>query len=426
MAAVLVVALQGGNGSSSVEVEAATSTTGDSTEPTLAPSTKASSTESTPTGAGPTTPTTSFAQRLPALPAEPFSYLNELPEHFLVNSIDGTMHRPVVELDSTPVDNPTTNEGATLGRVLFYDVNLSSNHTVRCASCHVQGNGFSDPLVLSQGVGRSRTRRNSMGLANAVFNASGRYFWDERAGTLESQVLQPFLDPIEMALPLEIVVQRIEERRYYDQLFIDAFGDATVNPGRIAAALAQFIRAMVSADAPYDRGRAQVSSPLDPFPNFTDEENRGKQLFYTAIDDGGGGCSNCHTSEAQVNTPTGLKNNGIDPPLAVSQAPDLGRFEVTLDLSELGSFRVPSLRNVGVSGPYMHDGRFVSLEAVVDHYNDGIQPHENLSAELRGPGVPIRMGFDEADKAALVAFLHTLTDQTFLTDERFSEPFRGS
>jgi len=377
------------------------------------------------TSAASTPPTTSFAQRVPELPTEPFNYHTELPDHFRFNAIPGADQRPVAELDNTPASNPTTNAGATLGRVLFYDVNLSANRTVRCASCHVQVNAFTDPLVFSQGVSGRRTRRNSMGLANAAFNLQGRYFWDERAATLEDQVLEPFLDPIEMAIPLEIVVERITEQDYYQGLFQDAFGDDAVTPERISAALAQFVRAMVSVDSRYDQGRAEVDSPLDPFPNFSDDENRGKELFYQPINDGGGGCSGCHTSEAHVSSPTGPKNNGIDPPVQVEQVPDLGAFESTNELSDVGLFRVPSLRNIAATAPYMHDGRFVTLDDVIDHYNEAIQPHENLSPELRGPNGPVRLNFDADDRRDLVAFLDALTDDSFLTDERFSEPFRG-
>lgn len=330
-------------------------------------------------------------------------------------------------MESSPADNTITNTGATLGRVLFYDVSLSRNRTVRCASCHVQANSFADPLVFSQGVDGFRTRRNSMSLANAAFNPSGRYLWDEAAESLEAQVLLPFEDRLEMDLPLAGVFQRIQERSYYESLFEDAFGDRDVTSERVAAALAQFVRSMVSADARYDQGRAEMESPLDPFPNFTDEENAGKELFFTSRLLGGAGCASCHTSEAQINSSDGLKNNGIDPPTAERQASDLGGFEVTNDLSQLGSFRVPSLRNVEVSGPYMHDGRFVSLEAVIDHYSEGIQPHENLSNELRGgAGQPLDLPFTDEQKSALRAFLSTLTDEAFLIDERFSEPFRAS
>ena len=374
-----------------------------------------------------TTPTTGFAERLPSLPDDPFDYTTELPPHVEEVVLASSVHRPLSELDSTPPDAPITDEGATLGRVLFYDVNLSANRTVRCASCHAQANSFTDPLVLSQGFAGVRTRRNSMQLANARFNATGRYLWDEAAPSLEIQMLMPFVDEAEMGLNEQALLARIAERPFYRDLFIDAFGDDALTIDRVTGALAQFVRAMVSVDSRYDQGRAEASSPLEPFDGFTDAENEGKALFFTEVADGGGSCSSCHTSEVQLNSPDGLENNGIDPPTDVFSPPDLGAFEVTGRPDDIGKFRVPSLRNIDVTGPFMHDGRLPTLEAVIDHYNSGIQAHENLSPRLKdGNGDPVRLGFDEGQKAALVAFLRTLTDDAFLTDPRFAEPFLPS
>ncbi|MGI9612014.1 MAG: cytochrome-c peroxidase [Acidimicrobiales bacterium] len=363
------------------------------------------------------TPTTGFADREPTLPADPFDYGVELPAHVGAGAD---------AFDTRPAGVAESDEIATLGRVLFYDVNLSANRTVRCASCHSQVHSFTDPLVRSQGLLGVRTRRNSMALANVGFNPSGRYLWGEQAPSLEEQVVMPFVDPLEMGMSRDGLLARIEEQSYYEPLFDAAYGDDQVTEGRVSTALAQFLRAMVSVDSPYDDGRAEVSSPLEPFPNFTDMENEGKQLFFTPIADGGGGCAGCHVGELQLNRPGGLANNGIDRPTAEFQAPDLGAFEATGVRRDVGRFRVPSLRNIEVTGPYMHDGRLESLADVIDHYNTTIQPHENLSDELRDDaGGPVRLGFDEGQVAALVAFLHTLTDDEFLRDERFGEPFRS-
>ncbi|MDH3680940.1 MAG: cytochrome-c peroxidase [Acidimicrobiia bacterium] len=372
-----------------------------------------------------TTPTTGFAQREPTLPAEPFAYGTELPAHVDDGAVGGPPHQPLSALDTARAA-PVTDDGATLGRVLFYDVNLSVNRTVRCASCHVQVHSFTDPLLFSQGVDGIRTRRNSMSLANARFNASGRFLWDEAAPSLGAQVLMPFVDPFEMGLTEQLLLDRIRERAFYRTLFANAFGDDTVTLERVSSALAQFIRAMVSLDSRYDEGRARVGSPLDEFPNFSPAENEGKELFFTPSIDGGAGCASCDVSEAQLTSPSGLDNNGLDPPTEVFVPPDLGAFEVTGDPADAGRFRVPSLRNVEVTAPYMHDGRLTTLEAVIDHYDAGVQPHENLSRELLdGDGRPLRLGLTGDQKAALVAFLKTLTDDGFLTDERFSEPFRA-
>ncbi len=362
-------------------------------------------------------PTTGFAQRVPSLPDQPFDYTVEVPGHLA----------PVAAaFESSPPENPVTDEGATLGRVLFYDVNLSRNRTVRCASCHVQAHSFTDPLVRSQGLDGFRTRRNSMSLANAAFNPSGRYLWDEGAETLEEQVLMPFEDRLEMDLDLDQVVSRVEAQDYYRPLFLDAFGDDEVTAQRVAAALAQFVRALVSADAPYDRARVEVDDPGVDFPAFSPAENRGKALFLTPRTEGGAGCADCHATEAQIGGVDGLTNNGIDPPSEVRLADDLGAAEITGDPALVGAFRVPSLRNVEVTGPYMHDGRFVSLTQVLEHYSRGVQAHENLSDPLRAAdGQPFAEPFTDDEIADLLAFLGTLTDRSFLDDPRFAEPFRA-
>lgn len=364
-----------------------------------------------------TTSAVPFWERTPALPAEPFSYHTDLPGHFRNPGPNGVS---VVDFDSTPADNPVTDAGAALGRVLFYDVNLSRTRMISCASCHVQQHAFTDPVMPSLGVA-GVTRRNSMSLSNVTFNGSGRVLWDEEAATVEEQVLLPFEDPIEMGLTKPEVAKRVGEIDYYEPLLIDAFGSPEASIDRVADALAQFVRSMVSVDAPYDRARAGVDSPVEPFPEFTDSENLGKRLFFSDVASGGGNCSACHVSEAQITSPGGLKNNGID----ATSTSDLGGFEISGDRADLGAFRVPSLRNIEVSGPYMHDGRFFSLEEVVEHYSSNVQPHSNLSGELRtSDGQPARPDFTPEEKAALVDFLETLTDESFLTDDRFRSPFK--
>ncbi|MCP3854353.1 MAG: c-type cytochrome [Actinomycetia bacterium] len=376
-----------------------------------------------PSTSTPTGPTTTagvpFHQRVPVLPEVPFSYDTELPDHFF-SAVSEEMGRlAVVQFDSTDLENRVTDAGAALGRVLFYDVNFSRGRSVACGSCHLQSSSFTDSTQFSLGV-NGFTRRNSMSLANAAFNLDGRFFWDERAAILEDQVLMPFADPIEMGLSVDEVVQRAESKSYYRPLFEAAFGDDHVNADRIRRALAQFVRAMVSVNSRYDEGRAQVESAVEPFPNFTDEENRGKELFITSQSDGGAGCAACHTSEAQLLGTTGPLNNGLDA-LSVN---DLGVFETTGDAHHLGAFRVPSLRNVELTAPYMHDGRFRTLDEVIDHYDEGVQPHQNLSGFLLDDtGRPVRLGLSDEDRAALIAHLETLTDPTFLTDERFRNPF---
>jgi len=184
--------------------------------------------------------------------------------------------------------------------------------------------------------------------------------------------------------------------------------------------LAQFVRSLVSFDSKYDQGRAQVSNRHDDFPNLSAAENLGKRLFSTPVPLGGGSCHGCHNTEAfldgRANSPF---NNGLD----ADSSADQGVFINTQNPADQGKFRTPSLRNIGVTAPYMHDGRLADLEAVIDHYNSGIQAHPNLSLPLNFTGSPVRMNFSEAEKAGLVAFLKTLTDDQFLTDDKFSNPF---
>ncbi|GAD79981.1 cytochrome-c peroxidase [Vibrio ezurae] len=207
------------------------------------------------------------------LPDTHFNYSNiELPEHYLVNDFPAgsQFQRAAIDMDNQPDHNLTTDAGATLGRVLFYDIKLSANGSVSCASCHIQENGFSDPKVLSVGFDGGETRRHSMGLTNATFYYSGKFFWDERADSLEEQTLMPFQDPVEMGLVLAELEEIVRNQDYYPALFEDAFGDPTVSSDRISRALAQFIRSMVSTTAKYDIARQDVSSPIRDFPQFTE------------------------------------------------------------------------------------------------------------------------------------------------------------
>ena len=214
----------------------------------------------------------SFIEQQVDLPDTPFNYTDiAIPTHLSTNVLNGPLQNAATDNDNTPTTNLTTDDGATLGRVLFYDKNLSANQTVACASCHQQENGFSDSKVLSIGFDGGTTRRHSMGLTNAVWYDRGRFFWDERAATLEEQVLMPFQDPVEMGMTLEGVVSAVESQAFYPELFEKTFGSETVNVDRISKALSQFIRSMVSVSSKYDTGRQEVSRPTTSFSNFTDK-----------------------------------------------------------------------------------------------------------------------------------------------------------
>ena len=355
------------------------------------------------------------------LPNEPYDYMNlNLPSHFINNVPGQPLPTSVNGIDNTPDDNPITNDGATLGRVLFYDKKLSANGTISCASCHKQDKGFSDDEVLSIGFDGGTTGRHSMTLINSRYYQRGRFFWDERATTLEEQVLMPFQDPVEMGMTIEQVVSTVQEQEYYPELFEKAFGSTEITSDKISKALAQFVRSIVSYSSKYDQGRASSTSPGANFVNFTAEENLGKNLFFQTIPNGGGACFGCHTTEAFVSANPGPQNNGLD----LVSTTDLGAGAVYTNPIFEGRFKTSTLRNIELTAPYMHDGRFATLEEVVEHYNSGIQAHPTLSPALTDDnGNPVRLNFTEAEKAALVAFLKTLTDNTVSDEVKWSNPF---
>jgi cytochrome c peroxidase len=336
------------------------------------------------------------------LPATAYRYANvALPAHFT---------QPFRNLDNTPPDNPLTDAGATLGRVLFYDTRLSANNTTSCGSCHVQAHAFADPKPLSVGLHGARTDRRAMPLVNVRYYQRARFFWDERAGNLEHAVLLPIQSRIEMGHDLKLVVDTLGRDRIYRSLFTRAFGDPQVTEQRMAKALAQFVRSIVSYRSRYDEGRGRARSAQEDFDNFTLQENRGKALFMR-------NCSSCHMKDGNehfvVPTPANTGLRGED------ATADGGVGDVTLRAADLGSFKSPSLRNVEVTAPYGHDGRFATLEALIDHYSENAILGPNLG--YFAPVGPLK--FTASEKAALIAFLKTLTDERLLTDPRFSNPF---
>ena len=346
------------------------------------------------------------------LPATPFNYANLPLPNYLINGpgLGG--------LDNTPNNNPVTDAGATLGRVLFYDVNLSANNSTSCASCHQQDRGFSDPDRLSTGFEGGLTGRHSMGLSNARWYDNGRFFWDERAASLEDQVLMPIQDHVEMGMNLEALLIKLNQIDYYEELFVDAFGDATITEDRIARAMAQFVRSIVSYQTKFDEGVQMVNGQniADAnFPNFTTLENLGKDLFFS----GRTQCANCHESVHFVGDQA--RNNGLD-----AETEDPGVAGITGNNNDAGEFKVGSLRNIALAAPYMHDGRFATLEEVIEHYNSGVQDHPNLDNRLRVGGNQIRrLNLSNQEKQALVDFLETLTDPAMSSDPKYSDPFEG-
>lgn len=311
-------------------------------------------------------------------------------------------------------DNPLTRAGVQLGRMLFYERALSADGSQACADCHRQGDGFSDPRAFSIGVAGLPGARHSMALFNLAWHRNG-FFWDGRSPTLRHQALQPIQDPLEMNEELVDAIRKLGERKAYRDQFIRAFGDESITEERIGLALEQFMRTLVSNESKYDRFlRGEVT--------LTASEERGRQLYFGEYDPLGVGkgaeCFHCHAGFNLTNDQ--YMNNGLD---AESEFTDTGRFAVTGIPADMARFKVPSLRNIAVTAPYMHDGRFATLEEVIAHYNTGVKPSPTVDFLLHYNLNPGGLRLDEQDIADLVAFLHTLTDPRFLQDPAFSRPF---
>ena len=336
------------------------------------------------------------APRLPDIPGRYTDADAPIPRHFL-SSTAGTVRFS----DNTPRENRITNAGATLGRVLFYDPRLSADDRVACASCHRQAFGFGDTARFSRGVHGRRTTRRAMALANARFNADGRFFWDQRASTLEAQVLEVLQDTLEMGMTLPLLERKLAATSFYPALFAAAFGSPDVTHERIADALAQFVRSLVSSHSRFDAVFATGGAP-DPG-QLTARERGGMQLFNRS------GCVNCHRSVTQFADQA--SNTGLD-----SLPADTGAGG--------GRFKPPSLRNVAVRPPYMHDGRFGTLREVVEFYSRQVHGSPDLDPRLRGrDGSPRRLDLTAEQVGSLVAFLEALTDSTFLRAEKQGNPF---
>lgn len=310
-------------------------------------------------------------------------------------------------------DVEVTDAGATLGRVLFYDASLSVDGTVSCSSCHHQEFAFADPAAKSVGVSGHPTLRNAMGLFN--FRYQRRMFWDLNTVGLEAQVLQPVVHPDEMAMPLDALPEKLQALEYYPPLFEAAFGDAAVTNERVQSSLAQFLMAFQSYSSRFDAG-------LDNgFEGFTPQEIQGKDLFFNGITR----CNQCHSGKNLFSTQAFINGMEID----YAAAGDAGIGALSGAASDDGRFKTVSLRNVGLTAPYMHDGRFATLRDVVDFYSDGIQPHPYLDERLsvNGFGVPgqepYQLNLTEEEREALVAFMHTFTDTVMVQAEWLSDPF---
>jgi cytochrome c peroxidase len=315
-----------------------------------------------------------------------------------------------------PSYNPLTEEGVELGRHLFWEKSLSRNNTVSCGSCHFPAASFSDNANFSVGLYGDLTRRNSMALVNMAWNTS--FFWDGRAMTLEEQLLEPVPNPIEMDLSWEEAANRIATDSTYQAMFTEAFGTPCVDSIRITYALAQFVRTMISANSKFDKAFYLGQAV------FTPQEQNGLFLFQAEGGDpnvfpggqGGGDCFHCHGGALVEFTTHQFHNNGLDSIIAG----DLGREEVSGLSLDRGLFRTPTLRNIALTAPYMHDGRFSTLREVVEHYNEGGHPSPTISPLMKFQGVGLELSEQDIDD--LVAFLETLTDEEFVNNPDFQDP----
>lgn len=322
--------------------------------------------------------------------------------------------------------NEITNAGATLGRVLFYDKNLSTDNTIACASCHQQEFAFSDGLQASNGV-NGTTGRHSMRLINSRFADEEKFFWDERAASLEEQTTMPVQDHTEMGFSgengdpgFDDLIEKLADIDYYQELFTFVYGDPEVTESRVQDALAQFIRSIQSFDSKYDIGRDQVNEDNRPFPNFSDLENQGKDLFIRRSDfdnngvriDGGAGCNVCHRAP-EFDIDPNSRNNGVIGSFSMERDTDVTRAPTLRDL-----FNKDGILNT----PLMHTGD-MTLDDVLAHYNNVGVRNNNVDQRLTPNGQSQVLELSNDEIAALTSFLMTLSGSDVYTNPMWSDPF---
>lgn len=330
------------------------------------------------------------SEELPQPVYAPIAYEVQLPSHF-----------PEMVV---PEDNPITVQGVYLGRHLFWDERLSGDNTMACANCHLPQFAFSDDSPTSVGIDGVFGTRNAMVLQNLAW--SNDFFWDGRAKTLEEQVLMPVQDPIEMHESWSHFMDEIRDDEKYKTMFFEAFGVVAFDSTHAAKALAQFLRTMVSANSKYDRilqGKA----------SFTIQEQAGFDSFNALS---GGDCFHCHGGA--LTTDFSYKNNGLD-----AVPVDSGRGPVTGVASDYYTFKVPPLRNIEYSAPYMHDGRFQTLDDVINHYSVGLEASSPNISPLMEFAAQGGVQLDPQERAELKAFLLTLSDPEFINNPDFQNPW---
>lgn len=362
----------------------------------------------------------------PQLPEVAYDYMQimaqtddfKLPSAFDVNMFDPTnsffpeginINNIIGSIENRPNIDIVNNDVATLGRVLFYDKKLSKNNSISCASCHKQHKAFADGTALSEGFGGKKTTRNSMSLVNPIMNNS--FFWDSRQHSLKQLTFEPITNHIEMGIEdMQTLVYKLENVDYYANLFENAYGDNNVTPEKIAEAMSQFVASIFTRDSKFDEVIENSSAGLSGL------EMHGMALFFSDRTN----CSGCHS---------GLNFSAPDVPGGAYQQSE-GTANIGLEVEYAdngkgsGKFKIPSLRNIALTGPYMHDGRFNTLREVLEHYNEDVNPHTHLDSKLKENGTPIKMNLTELDLDALEAFLVTLTSKSITTNPMYGNPFQ--
>lgn len=312
-----------------------------------------------------------------------------------------------------PTDNPLTREGVKLGRMLFYEKALSQDNSMACASCHLQQFAFTDTATFSIGVKGLPGGRQAMTIFNMAWH-SNEFFWDGRAHLLRDQSLKPIQDKLEMNETLPNVVAKLKAKEMYPVQFLRAFGTMNVTPELMSKAMEQFMNSIISNSSKYDDFLAGKAT-------FTTQEERGRFLFFTEYNPSfpnasGADCQHCHAGDNFENDR--YMNNGLD---TDAQITDIGREKVTGKASDKAKFKVTSLRNIELSAPYMHDGRFKTLEEVINHYNK-VKRSSTLALEF-DQQLPQGLQLTQGDQKALVAFLKTLTDNQMINNPEYASPF---
>jgi cytochrome c peroxidase len=312
-----------------------------------------------------------------------------------------------------PTDNKLTVAKIQLGRLLFFEKMLSRDGSQACADCHKQADGFSDIRRFSVGVEKKLGTRQAMALMNLGWHQNG-FFWDGRTATLREQALKPIQDPLEMNETLPNVIAKLSASQTYKDQFTRAFGAPSVSAAKMGLAMEQFMLTMVSNNAKFDKFKRKEVT-------LTDAEERGRALFFTEFDpigtQKGAECFHCHGGQNFTNDE--FMNNGLD---ADAQMTDNGRMNVTKKTTDRAKFKVPSLRNIALTPPYMHDGRFTTLEEVINHYDRGAKPSSTIDILMQYNIQPNGLGLTAQNKSDLIAFLNTLTDTDFLTNKALSKP----